>query len=104
MRGVLITATLIHPAEVEPPGRVVAVADPVRTCVGCRRKAPKSELLRLTWNGALVIDVEQVQPGRGAYLHRDRTCLEQAARRRAVARALRVGSVDLDELAHEGIE
>jgi predicted RNA-binding protein YlxR (DUF448 family) len=80
------------------------VADPVRTCVGCRRKAPKSELLRLTWNGALVIDVEQVQPGRGAYLHRDRACLEQAARRRAVARALRVASVDLDELALEGIE
>ena len=100
----LITATLIHLRRVVTAGRVVPVAEPVRTCVGCRRKAPKSELLRLTWNGALVIDVEQVQPGRGAYLHRDRTCLEQAARRRAVARALRVGSVDLDELALEGIE
>jgi predicted RNA-binding protein YlxR (DUF448 family) len=60
--------------------------------------------LRLTWNGALVIDVEQDQPGRGAYLHRDRTCLEQAVRRRAVARALHVASVDLDESALEGIE
>lgn len=80
------------------------MAEPVRTCVGCRERSAKSELLRLAWNGALVIDVRQVMPGRGAYLHRDQKCLELAIRRRSVARALRVASVGLDEQAFEGIE
>ena len=73
-------------------------------CVGCRRPASKSELVRLVWLDGLVVDVRQVKPGRGAYLHRDAGCRELAVRRRSVGRALRVGRVDLDEQALEGIE
>ena len=80
------------------------MADPVRTCVGCRGRAPKAQLARMVWDGRLVLDPTQVRPGRGAYLHPDRRCIEQALRRRAVGRALKVTNAsvdasDLDELA-----
>lgn len=44
-----------------------------------------------------VVDEGAAAPGRGAWLHADRACLDQAEHRRAVPRALRVaGPVDLD--------
>jgi predicted RNA-binding protein YlxR (DUF448 family) len=74
------------------------VSPPVRTCVGCRRTAEKSELVRLVWQQAVVVDRRQRQPGRGAYLHPGPDCLAQAVRRRAVGRALRVTRVDPEAL------
>lgn len=84
---------------------------PVRTCVGCKERAAKSDLLRLV----VVADDEAVQappgaqcasgaeqyrrvvpdpsgrrPGRGASLHPDLRCLDLAERRRAFPRAFRV--------------
>ena len=72
---------------------------PVRTCIGCRYRTGKSDLLR-------VVAVEAVSgsettrfaapdprgrlPGRGAYLHFDLGCLDLAERRRAFPRALRL--------------
>lgn len=41
-------------------------------------------------DGALVPDPRRRLPGRGAHLHRDLACLDQAERRRAFPRALRV--------------
>jgi predicted RNA-binding protein YlxR (DUF448 family) len=46
-------------------------------------------------NGILIIDEHAVLPGRGAWLHPTRECMEAAVRRRAFVRALRV-SGDLD--------
>ncbi|MDO4243916.1 MAG: YlxR family protein [Actinomyces sp.] len=71
---------------------------PVRTCVGCRRKAPRAQLLRLvlTDGGELFVDARAVRPGRGAWIHPDPACLELAERRRALGRALRTtGSPDV---------
>ena len=66
-------------------------AHPVRTCVGCRERAAKQDLLRVVAQGdGLVPDPEARAPGRGAYLHRSTTCLDTAVRRRAFPRALRV--------------
>jgi predicted RNA-binding protein YlxR (DUF448 family) len=66
---------------------------PVRTCVGCRRRAPKSDLLRVvSVEGVLVPDPRGRRPGRGAYLHLDPACVDLAERRRAFSRALRVSS------------
>ena len=64
---------------------------PERTCVGCRRKARKVELLRVARSagGAAVLDVRGHAPGRGGYLHADPDCLERAFQRGALARALR---------------
>ena len=65
---------------------------PERTCVGCRGRAPKRELLRLVRapDGLVRVDPRGSAPGRGAYVHRDPSCVDVAFRRGGAARALRV--------------
>ncbi|HEY7761795.1 MAG TPA: YlxR family protein [Actinomycetota bacterium] len=66
--------------------------EPVRTCVGCRAHAAKSGLLRIVATpGGLRVDPAGHAPGRGAYVHRDRACLDAAARPGVLERALRTG-------------
>ncbi|HEV2243787.1 MAG TPA: YlxR family protein [Streptosporangiaceae bacterium] len=66
-------------------------APAIRTCVGCGARAAKSDLLRLVAAGnEIVPDPPARGPGRGAYLHPSRGCFEEAQRRRAFARALRL--------------
>ncbi|MGN6762410.1 MAG: YlxR family protein [Leifsonia sp.] len=63
----------------------------VRTCVGCRSRAPRSSLLRIVaQNSELVVDPSATRPGRGAWLHPVDECLDLALKRRAFGRALRV--------------
>ncbi|GGR59795.1 YlxR family protein [Nocardioides luteus] len=67
---------------------------PVRTCVGCRKRAAKRELLRVTAGSdrdgqpAVVPDPTATAPGRGAHVHPTRECYELAVRRKAFTRAL----------------
>ncbi|MFP3713589.1 YlxR family protein [Puerhibacterium sp. TATVAM-FAB25] len=82
----------------------------MRTCVGCRERDLRSALLRLVLapattappsspegGPAVVVDERKALPGRGAWLHPDRACLDLAVRRRAVPRALRTaGPLDLE--------
>ncbi|MBD3943410.1 YlxR family protein [Microbacterium sp. NEAU-LLC] len=64
---------------------------PVRTCVGCRTRAPRSALLRVvSIDSALVVDERASLPGRGAWVHETPECVDAAIRRRAFVRALRV--------------
>ena len=74
---------------------------PARTCVGCRSRAEKSQLLRVVVvEDACVPDDLARLPGRGAYLHREARCLELAEKRRAFPRAFRVpGPLDTTALA-----
>ena len=72
---------------------------PVRTCVGCRERGQRSDLVRIVQvaggEGDLaVLDGAASLPGRGAWLHADLHCLELAERRRAFPRALRAGPLD----------
>jgi predicted RNA-binding protein YlxR (DUF448 family) len=80
------------PEEPGVPGAAHRV--PVRTCVGCRRRRPRPELVRLAVGatGAVILDVPARAPGRGAYLCRDQgpACLRAALRRRGLSRSLRV--------------
>ncbi|MFD5425753.1 YlxR family protein [Streptomyces sp. NPDC127084] len=72
-------------------GRTHARACPERTCVGCRERAAKSELLRIVAvEGVCVPDYRGTLPGRGAYLHPASVCLDLAVRRRAFPRAFKV--------------
>ncbi|WP_308491420.1 YlxR family protein [Microbacterium terrisoli] len=65
--------------------------EPVRTCVGCRRRSPRSTLLRVVAvDSRLVLDERASMPGRGAWVHDTPACLDVALRRRAFVRALRV--------------
>ena len=71
--------------------RVAETSIPVRTCVGCRKRAPVTDLLRVVVrSGALVPDPRRRLPGRGASVHPTPECLHAAERRRAFARALRL--------------
>ncbi|REE99200.1 YlxR family protein [Thermomonospora umbrina] len=73
---------------------------PCRTCVGCRVRTAKSDLLRLVAvEGVIVPDPGGRLPGRGASIHPDLGCLELAERRRAFPRAFRLaGPLDVDLL------
>ncbi|WP_408657659.1 YlxR family protein [Jatrophihabitans sp.] len=78
----------------------------MRTCIGCRQRAPATDLLRVVAGPAASTEVGgsssppvlpvQVLPdprrraaGRGAWLHPVIGCMELAERRRAFGRALR---------------
>ena len=61
-----------------------------RTCLGCRSRAARSELLRVVVRAQrLVIDESSSLTGRGAWLHPTVDCLESALERRAFARSFR---------------
>lgn len=70
-----------------------------RTCVGCRRRADRSALLRVVAVAVgdeaqqlrLVPDPQGRLPGRGAWLHPTCDCLDKAVVRKAFGRALRLG-------------
>jgi uncharacterized protein len=65
---------------------------PERTCVACRSKRPKTELVRLahaSQNG-VVIDDRKRMPGRGAYFCRDVRCWQAGTAGRRLERALRI--------------
>ena len=72
---------------------------PVRTCVGCRARAAKSELLRVVVGSdaqgqpAVCPDPRGTEQGRGAHLHPTHQCYDLAVRRRAFSRALRLREV-----------
>ena len=73
-----------------------SLTGPVRTCIGCRQRAAKRELLRVTAGSeasgspAVVPDPTSTAPGRGAHLHPTTECYDLAVRRKAFGRALRV--------------
>jgi uncharacterized protein len=75
------------------------VPAPKRTCIGCRIRDEKARLLRfVARDGAVAVDVRQIQLGRGAYLHPRPECLEQALKRRNLGRALR-SEIDVQRAA-----
>ena len=70
----------------------------MRTCIGCRKRTPASELLRFIAVGSgaghvLQPDPSRRLPGRGAHVHPDPACFALAERRRAFGRALRLPGV-----------
>ena len=70
---------------------------PIRTCVGCQQRDEQENLVR--WvaeaTGRIKIDDHAQLPGRGAWSHRRRECLE-AAVRGGFARSFRRRIRDVD--------
>ncbi|MET9483489.1 YlxR family protein [Streptomyces sp. NPDC006638] len=81
-------------------GRTSDRACPERTCVGCRERVAKNDLLRIVLSGEQCVpDQRGTLPGRGAYVHPALVCLDLAVRRRAFPRAFKVqGPLDSAEL------
>jgi predicted RNA-binding protein YlxR (DUF448 family) len=70
----------------------------VRTCVGCRQRGNRSDLIRIAnFQGNLSVDSEKKMPGRGSWLHKKTKCLETAVERKAFGRAFR-GKADLEQV------
>ncbi|MCE5189498.1 MAG: YlxR family protein [Eubacteriales bacterium] len=65
---------------------------PMRMCVSCREMKPKKELARIvrTPEEKVLLDASGRANGRGAYLCKNRACLEKAVKSRALERALEV--------------
>ena len=76
---------------------------PQRTCIVCRRVLSKRELIRVvrTPEEHIVIDEAGKKPGRGAYLCRDRACVEKALKGNQLDHALRatLSSEEKEQLA-----
>ncbi|MBO2989456.1 YlxR family protein [Leucobacter tardus] len=65
----------------------------LRTCVACRERASREDLLRVVEHrGQLIADERAVHPGRGSWVHPTPQCLTLAMSRGSFARALRVSS------------
>lgn len=65
---------------------------PIRTCVGCGGKSPQRVMLRVASQARALptLDLAFRAPGRGAYLCRRARCVEQAFKRRALERSLKL--------------
>lgn len=71
---------------------MASARSPVRTCIGCRGRGPKEDLLRIVRaDRGAACDPTGSAPGRGAYVHRDPGCVRAALRKGALAQALRSG-------------
>lgn len=63
---------------------------PKRMCLSCRERQPKIELVRvICQEGHITVDLQGNQPGRGAYVHRNLECIDNAMSKRMFAKALR---------------
>ena len=69
--------------------------EPARTCVGCRGEAGKAALIRIVRSpgSGATVDKTGHAAGRGAYVHNDTECINQARKRKSLERALK-GSIE----------
>jgi predicted RNA-binding protein YlxR (DUF448 family) len=75
---------------------------PVRTCIGCKCKKPKKDMIRIikTPDGKIEIDRTGKKSGRGAYICGNAKCLDIALRKNNLNRSLKqdIPLQTLDEL------
>ncbi|MHB8320111.1 MAG: YlxR family protein [Acidimicrobiales bacterium] len=63
---------------------------PIRTCIGCRRKAPVSELVKIALSGEGTVVLGRNGSGRGAWICADSPeCQDRSAKIGVLARAFR---------------
>lgn len=65
---------------------------PQRSCVVCRTKKDKNELIRIVRNqtNEIIIDESGKKPGKGAYICDSIECLEKEMKSKSLKRALEV--------------
>lgn len=73
-----------------------------RTCIGCNSKKYKYELLRIVKdkNGNINIDENKNMQGRGAYICKNKECIEIAIKKKKLERSF---SCKIEESLYENI-
>ncbi len=75
---------------------------PMRTCVVTREKLPKQELLRIVkFDGVVSIDETGKKNGKGCYIKKDLSVLEEARKKHILERAL---ETQIDDSIYEEIK
>ncbi len=79
---------------------------PTRSCVACRKTAPKQELVRFVLgpDQTIVMDFHGKLPGRGAWLCPDKQCFELARKRKGFGRAFKTGVVFEAKVAFDRLQ
>ncbi len=67
-----------------------------RTCVGCREKKNKKELVRIvnSKEQGIIVDINQREQGRGTYICKNEECLKKAIKNKGLSRTLKVNVSD----------
>lgn len=75
---------------------------PQRSCVVCRQKKDKNELIRIVKNKENEVSIDKTgkKEGRGAYICDSIECLEKAIKAKTLKKVL---EVDIDEKIYENI-
>lgn len=75
---------------------------PQRSCVICRQKKDKNELIRIVKNKENEVSIDKTgkKEGRGAYICNNIECLEKAIKTKAFKRVL---DIEIDEGIYENI-
>lgn len=75
---------------------------PQRSCVVCRQKKDKNELIRIVKNKENEVSIDKTgkKEGRGAYICDSIECLEKAIKSKTLKKVL---EVDIDEKIYENI-
>jgi uncharacterized protein len=63
---------------------------PMRRCMGCNISKPKKELIRIVRmaGGGVSVDLTGKTNGRGAYVCRDRSCIQKAIKTKRLEKSL----------------
>ena len=80
---------------------------PMRTCSVCRKKLPKTELLRIVKKGnEFFVDQDGKLDGRGAYICKDSACIQKCIARKLLNRSfkMQIGDEVYEALANLNIE
>lgn len=68
---------------------------PTRTCVACRNKQEKNNLIRIThFDNNLIIDQKKAYPNRAIYVCKDENCISLLRKNKAIERFLKVETND----------
>ncbi|WP_250454757.1 RNase P modulator RnpM [Clostridium tertium] len=72
---------------------------PLRMCTGCMKMKPKKELIRVVKSpeGEVSVDLTGKKSGRGAYICKDKECLEKAFKAKRLSRNL---DIAIDEVIY----
>lgn len=70
----------------------MAKKTPLRKCIGCGEMIAKKDMLRIikTKDNEIKLDPTGKENGRGAYLHFNRNCFDQAVRSKGLERSFKM--------------